>query len=117
VARELSLLLVTLRSSRGNDPPGENRHFRPPPSEFCTHKRRVLPCAAYLSGEYGIKDLYVGVPAIIGGKGVERNVEIQLNSSERAMFDKSAEAVQTLVDACKKIAPHLRSFSRNMRLA
>jgi malate dehydrogenase len=74
---------------------------------YLKDKKRVLPCAAYLSGEYGIKDLYVGVPAIIGGKGVERIVEIQLNSSERAMFDKSAEAVQTLVDACKKIAPHL----------
>jgi malate dehydrogenase len=74
---------------------------------FLRDKKRVLPCAAYLNGEYGIKDLYVGVPAIIGGKGVERIVEIQLNSSERAMFDKSAEAVQTLVDACKKIAPHL----------
>ena len=74
---------------------------------YLKDKKRVLPCAAYLNGEYGIKDLYVGVPAIIGGKGVERIVEIQLNGSERAMFDKSAEAVQTLVDACKRIAPHL----------
>jgi malate dehydrogenase len=74
---------------------------------YLKDKKRVLPCAAYLSGEYGIRDLYVGVPAIIGGKGVERIVEIQLNSSERAMFDKSAEAVQTLVDACRRIAPHL----------
>jgi malate dehydrogenase len=74
---------------------------------YLKDKKRVLPCAAYLNGEYGIKDLYVGVPAIIGGKGVERIVEIQLNGSERAMFDKSAETVQTLVDACKRIAPHL----------
>jgi len=74
---------------------------------YLKDKKRVLPCAAYLNGEYGIKDLYVGVPAIIGCKGVERIVEIQLNGSERAMFDKSAEAVQTLVDACKRIAPHL----------
>jgi malate dehydrogenase len=54
---------------------------------YLKDKKRVLPCAAYLNGEYGIKDLYVGVPAIIGGKGVERIVEIQLNGSERAMFD------------------------------
>ena len=74
---------------------------------FLRDKKRVLPCAAYLNGEYGIKDLYVGVPTVIGAKGVERIVEIQLNGAERAMFEKSAEAVQTLVDACKKIAPHL----------
>ena len=74
---------------------------------YLRDKKRVLPCAAYLNGEYGIKDLYVGVPVVLGGKGVERIVEIQLNGAERAMFDKSAEAVQTLVDACKKIAPHL----------
>ena len=74
---------------------------------FLRDKKRVLPCATYLNGEYGIKDLYVGVPAVIGAKGIERIVELQLNGAERAMFDKSAEAVQSLVDACKKIAPHL----------
>ncbi len=74
---------------------------------YLKDKKRVLPCAAYLNGEYGIKDLYVGVPAIIGGKGVERIVEIQLNGAERAMFEKSTEAVSALVEACKKIAPHL----------
>ena len=74
---------------------------------YLKDKKRVMPCAAYLNGEYGIKDLYVGVPAIIGAKGVERIVEIQLTGTERAMFEKSTEAVQTLVDACKKIAPHL----------
>jgi malate dehydrogenase len=74
---------------------------------YLKDKKRVLPCAAYLNGEYGIKDLYVGVPVVLGGKGVERIVEIQLNGSERSMFDKSTEAVQTLVEACKKIAPHL----------
>jgi malate dehydrogenase len=67
----------------------------------------VLPCAAWLNGEYGIKDLYVGVPVVIGAKGVERIVEIELNSAERAMFEKSATAVQGLVEACKKIAPSL----------
>ncbi|MGE0038036.1 MAG: malate dehydrogenase [Xanthobacteraceae bacterium] len=74
---------------------------------YLRDKKRVLPCAASLNGEYGMKDIYVGVPAVIGAKGIERIVEIQLNSAERAMFDKSVEAVQTLIDACKKIAPHL----------
>ena len=74
---------------------------------FLKDKKRVLPCAAYLNGEYGIKNLYVGVPAVIGAKGIERIVEIQLNTAERAMFERSAEAVATLVEACKKIAPNL----------
>ena len=74
---------------------------------FLKDKKRVLPCAAYLNGEYGVKNLYVGVPAVIGAKGVERIVEIQLNGSERSMFEESAEAVATLVEACKKIAPNL----------
>jgi malate dehydrogenase len=74
---------------------------------YLRDKKRVLPCAAYLNGQYGIKDLYVGVPAVIGGRGVERIVEIQLNGAERTMFEKSAEAVASLVEACKKIAPHL----------
>ncbi len=54
-----------------------------------------------------MKDLYVGVPCVIGGKGVERIVEIELNGNERGMFEKSAKAVETLVEACKKIAPNL----------
>jgi malate dehydrogenase len=74
---------------------------------YLRDKKRVLPCAAWLNGEYGIKDLYVGVPVVIGGKGVERIVELELNSSERDMFEKSAKAVQGLVDACRKIAPDL----------
>jgi malate dehydrogenase len=74
---------------------------------YLLDKKRVLPCAAWLNGEYGIKDLYVGVPVVIGAKGVERIVEIELNSGERSMFEKSAAAVQGLVDACKKIAPTL----------
>jgi malate dehydrogenase len=74
---------------------------------FLRDKKRVLPCAAWLNGEYGVKDLYVGVPAVIGAKGVERVVEIQLNGAERAMFEKSASSVKTLVDACKQIAPNL----------
>src|ERR1700681_3522041 len=74
---------------------------------YLLDKKRVLPCAAWLNGEYGIKDLYVGVPVVIGAKGVERIVEIQLNSAERAMFEKSASAAKTLVDACRTIAPNL----------
>ncbi|MGL1590479.1 malate dehydrogenase, partial [Vibrio parahaemolyticus] len=68
---------------------------------FLKDKKRILPAAAYLNGEYGIKGLYVGVPVVIGATGVERIVEIDLNSAERAMFMKSVESVQTLVAACK----------------
>ena len=74
---------------------------------YLLDKKRVLPCAAWLNGEYGIKDLYVGVPVVIGAKGAERIVEIDLTSAERAMFEDSAKAVQGLVEACKKIAPNL----------
>jgi malate dehydrogenase len=74
---------------------------------YLKDKKRILPCAAALNGEYGIRDLYVGVPAVIGAKGVERIVEIELNGAERSMFEKSATAVETLVEACKKIAPNL----------
>jgi malate dehydrogenase len=75
---------------------------------YLKDKKRVLPCAAWLNGEYGVKDMYVGVPVVIGAKGVERVVEIDLSSSEREMFDKSALSVQQLVDACKNIAPDLK---------
>ena len=74
---------------------------------YLLDKKRVLPCAAWLNGEYGVKDLYVGVPVVIGAKGVERIVEIELNGSERGMFEKSVSSVQGLVEACKKIAPNL----------
>jgi malate dehydrogenase len=74
---------------------------------YLRDKKRVLPVAAHLNGEYNVKDLYVGVPAVIGAKGVERIVEIELNGAERGMFEKSAQAVQSLVEACKKIAPDL----------
>jgi len=74
---------------------------------YLRDKKRVLPAAAWLNGEYGIKDLYVGVPVVIGAKGVERVVEIELNGAERGMFEKSAQSVQSLVEACKKIAPDL----------
>ena len=74
---------------------------------YLRDKKRVLPCAAYLNGEFGIKDLYVGVPVVLGAKGVERIVEIELNGAERAMFEKSTDAVRGLVEACQKIAPNL----------
>ncbi len=70
---------------------------------YLRDKKRVLPCAAYLTGQYGVKDLYVGVPVVIGAKGVEKIVEIQLNAEERAMFDKSVASVRNLVEAAKKI--------------
>jgi malate dehydrogenase len=74
---------------------------------YLRDKKRVLPAAAWLNGEYGVKDLYVGVPVVIGSKGVERVVEIELNSAERSVFEKSVQAVEGLVEACKKIAPNL----------
>jgi malate dehydrogenase len=74
---------------------------------YLKDKKRVLPCAAYLNGEYGVKGLYVGVPVVLGAGGVERVVEIDLNSAERAMFMKSVESVKGLVDACMQVAPQL----------
>ena len=74
---------------------------------YLKDKRRILPCAAYLTGQYGVKDMYVGVPVVIGANGVEKIVEIELNDAEKAMFQKSVASVQGLVDACVKIAPQL----------
>ncbi len=74
---------------------------------YLKDKKRVLPCAAYLNGEYGVKGLYIGVPVVISSKGVERVVEIELNSHERADFTRSVGAVQSLVEACLRIAPGL----------
>jgi malate dehydrogenase len=70
---------------------------------YLRDKKRVLPCAAYLNGEYGVKDLYVGVPVVLGAKGVERIVEISLNADEKTMFDKSVASVRTLVAAAQFI--------------
>ncbi len=70
---------------------------------YLKDKRRVLPCAAYLRGEYGVKGLYVGVPCVIGAKGLEKVVEIKLDRSERAAFDKSVRAVRDMVAESKKI--------------
>jgi malate dehydrogenase len=74
---------------------------------FLRDKKRVLPCAAWLNGEYGVKGLYAGVPVVIGAKGVERVVELELTGAERADFDKSVASVKGLVEACQKIAPDL----------
>ena len=74
---------------------------------FLKDKKRILPCAAYLSGEYGVKDIYCGVPVVIGSGGAERVVEVDLNGAEREMFMKSVNSVKTLVEACKGIAPGL----------
>ncbi len=63
---------------------------------YLRDKKRVLPCAAWLTGPYGLKDIYVGVPVVIGAKGVEKIIDIKLNPDERAMFDKSVDAVKTL---------------------
>ncbi len=75
---------------------------------YLKDKKRVLPCAAHLSGQYGVKNLYVGVPTVIGAGGVERVIEIDLNRSEQKMFDKSVEAVTDLCEACVGIAPNLK---------
>ncbi|MGB1546977.1 MAG: malate dehydrogenase, partial [Alphaproteobacteria bacterium] len=61
---------------------------------YLRDRKRVFPCAAKLNGEYGVKGLYVGVPVVIGGKGVERVIEIKLNASEKQMFLKSVAAVR-----------------------
>ena len=74
---------------------------------YLRDKKRVLPCAAYVEGKYGQTGIYVGVPVVIGEKGVERIVELELTSAERAMFDKSVESVKGLIDACKKLEPKL----------
>jgi len=70
---------------------------------YLRDKKRVLPCAAWLTGQYGVKDLYVGVPVVLGAKGVERIVEITFDPEERAAFDKSVAAVRGLCDVAKKL--------------
>jgi malate dehydrogenase len=74
---------------------------------YLKDKKRVLPSAAYLNGEYGVKGSYVGVPVVIGAGGAEKIVEISLNSAEQKAFDKSVAAVDGLIEACKKIQPKL----------
>jgi len=70
---------------------------------YLKDKKRLLPCAAYVDGAYGLDGLYVGVPVIIGAGGVERIVEIALNDEEQVMFDNSVNAVQTLNEVVKRV--------------
>ncbi|TXG82279.1 MAG: malate dehydrogenase [Sphingomonadales bacterium] len=74
---------------------------------YLKDKKRLLPCAAHLTGQYGVEDLYVGVPVVIGANGVERVAEIMLNDTAKAGFDVSVNAVKELVAACKGIDPSL----------
>ena len=70
---------------------------------YLKDKKRVLPAAAHLNGQYGINDMYVGVPVVIGAEGVERIVELHFTDDEQAMFNHSVDAVRELIDACKKV--------------
>jgi malate dehydrogenase len=72
-------------------------------TSYLKDQKRLLPAAAYLNGEYGYKDLYLGVPVVIGGNGVEKVVNIDLSSDEKAMLDKSAAAVRELIEASAKL--------------
>jgi malate dehydrogenase len=76
---------------------------------YLKDKRRVLPCAAWLDGQYGVNGLYVGVPVVIGASGVEKIVEIQLDASEKAAFQKSADAVKSLCAITEKLLKEARS--------
>jgi malate dehydrogenase len=70
---------------------------------FLHDEKRLIPCAAFLRGEYGYHDLYIGVPVILGGKGVEKIVEIALEAGEKQMLDNSAKAVRELIEASKRL--------------
>jgi malate dehydrogenase len=70
---------------------------------YLKDKKRVLPCAAYLEGQYGVKGLYIGVPVVIGAKGVEKIIEVTFTADEKAMFEKSVEAVKSLCEAAKNV--------------
>ncbi|WP_306251853.1 malate dehydrogenase [Parvularcula sp. IMCC14364] len=74
---------------------------------YLNDKKVVVPCAAYLDGQYGVNDRYVGVPIVIGSDGAERILEVEFDAEEKAMFDHSVAAVEDLVQACKKIDPSL----------
>ena len=70
---------------------------------YMLDRKEVLPCAAYLEGEYGVRGLYAGVPVVIGGGGVERVIEIQLTAAEKTAFDSSVAHVRELVEAMDKV--------------
>ena len=75
---------------------------------YIKNLKKQLPCAVYLNGEYGVEDLYAGVPAIIGASGIEKVIELDLTTEEKKDFDKSILAVQDLFIAAKKIDPNLK---------
>ncbi len=75
---------------------------------YLRDKKRILPCAACLKGEYGVDQLYVGVPVVIGAQGVERIVEVALNDQEQALFEQSVQSVKSLIESCKNIDPDLK---------
>ena len=74
---------------------------------YLKDQKRLLPCAAYVDGAFGLNGMYVGVPAILGAGGVERVVNITMTAEEQVMFDKSVDAVKGLLAACKAIDPLL----------
>ena len=74
---------------------------------YLKDQKRVLPCAAWCNGEYGLKGMYVGVPTVIGAGGIEKIIDIKLNKDETAMFQKSVDSVKGLIEACKAIDPSL----------
>ncbi len=74
---------------------------------YLKNLKKQLPCAAYLNGEYGVKDIYAGVPVIIGSGGVEKIVEIDLSKEEKINFEKSVDSVKELFNAAKKIDSNL----------
>ena len=75
---------------------------------YLKDQKKTLPCAVYLNGEYGVKDLYAGVPAVIGSNGIEKVIELELDEEEKKHFDVSIDAVKELLDAAKKIDPSLK---------
>ena len=79
---------------------------------YLKDKKRVLPCAAHLTGQYGVNDMYVGVPTIIGAGGVERIIDISLSADEQAMFERSIASVKVLIEACQSINTALQGVSR-----
>ena len=72
-------------------------------TSYLKDQKRLLACAAYLDGEYGHKDLYLGVPIVLGAGGVEKIVSIELSAEEKAMLDKSAAAVREVLEASRKL--------------
>src|SRR6201996_6030290 len=76
-------------------------------TSYLKDKKRVLPCAAHLTGQYGLKDIYCGVPTVIGAGGVKKVIEFPMDDAEKAMFAKSVASVQGLIAACKEIDPAL----------